>query len=471
MFRSLKWQVALGAFVILAATIAAVGGSIYWWIERELNQRLEDSLRLAARSTASHITLEGSFLELYHDKLAQLEAGNQFLTLQVLNRRGGIIYGPKQEYSEIEYDEPSIDEGEALFVADFEGEPALWLDLTFRPVDEYALPGSPPTDYRARVIVVRSLSELQATLAGLRQTILASVLIGAGGGAALLALLALFSVRPIDKLATSINRIDHDHLSPLAAIDRLPQELEPVMEEINTLMERLRLAFDRERTFSSNVAHELRTPLTGLRSTLEVVLSAPPSAESSRQAQETCLDIVRQTQVLVEKLLRLTRLQSGLPESEIQPLELREAVEESWSLFAENAEQRGLSVSFELPDALHANVNVDLFLVVLNNLLENAANYCPEGGELVISLLHDENDRPVLRVSNTVDNLSRDEVDKVFDAFWRKDASRSATGVHAGLGLSISRAMAQQFDAQLTAILQEEKQPAHLEFTLRMNAV
>ncbi len=166
MLKSLKWQVALGALVILAATIAAVGGSIYWWIEQELEQRLEDSLRLAARSTASHVTLEGNFLELYHDKLSQVESGDQFLALQVLNRRGGIIYGPKLEYSEISYMD-SLESGENIFVADFEGQRSLWLDLTFQPVDEYAIEGEPPTTYRARVVVVKGLSEFDATLAPL----------------------------------------------------------------------------------------------------------------------------------------------------------------------------------------------------------------------------------------------------------------------------------------------------------------
>lgn len=469
MLRSLKWQVALGALVILAATIAAVGGSIYWWIEKELTHRLEDSLRLVAHSTASHVTLEGSFLELYHDKLAQLESGNDFLSLQVLNRRGGIIYGPKEEYSELEYGE-IIGEGELLFTADFAGTPGLWLSLTFRPVDEYAVAGSPPTSYRARVVVVRSLEEFNRTLAGLRHAIVLAVVLGAVGGAALLMALAVFSVRPIDKLTHSIKSIDHDHLTRLPAVERLPRELMPVMDEINTLMERLKSAFDRERTFSSNVAHELRTPLTGLRSTLEVVMSAPPSVESSLQAQETCLDIVRQTQVLVEKLLKLTRLQSGLPESDMQSLELRETVEESWSLFAEIAEQRNLTVSFDMRSELQATVNVDLFIVVLNNLFENAANYCPEGGALNIVLARGVDNEPILRVSNTAENLDQDEVAQVFDAFWRKDVSRSATGVHAGLGLSISRAMAQQFDATLTARLRKEQTPAQLEFSLHMQA-
>lgn len=467
MLRALKWQVALGALVILSVIIAAVGGSIYWWMEQELKQRLEDSLHLAARSAASHVTLEGNFLELYHDKLSQLESGDQFLSLQILNRRGGIIYGPKQEYLEINYAESGLT-GERVFVADFGGELGLWLDLTFQPVDEYALVGDPPTSYRARVIVVRSMREFNATLGGLRRTIIWAVILGAFGGAALLTALAVFSVRPIDKLAWSIKEIDHDNLQPVPAVARLPQELEPVMAEINTLLERLRLAFDRERTFTSNVAHELRTPLTGLRSTLEVVLSAAHSPHSSQQAQETCLEIVKQTQVLVEKLLRLTRLQSGVSELESQSLELREVVEESWSLFGEIAEQRGLAVTFDMPTELYASVNVDLFLVVVNNLLENAANYCPAGGDIDVKLFNSDEGDPMLRVTNTVDNLKHSEVDKVFDAFWRKDDSRSATGVHAGLGLSISRAMAQQFNAELTAKLRDAHSPAKLEFSLRM---
>jgi hypothetical protein len=77
MIRSLKWQVALGALVILATSIAGVGGAIYWWVEQELRHRLGDSLRLTASSAASHVSLEGVFLELYHDKLGQIETGRE----------------------------------------------------------------------------------------------------------------------------------------------------------------------------------------------------------------------------------------------------------------------------------------------------------------------------------------------------------------------------------------------------------
>ncbi len=467
MLRSLKWQVGVGAFVVLAAAIVVMGGLTYWWVERQLVQQLEDSLRLTARAAASHVSLERGFLELYHENLARIEAGDKLVALQVLNRRGGIVFGPGIEYPEINYNE-SPTAGERLFTAEWEGVPARWLELTFAPTDEYAIPGEPPADYRARLVVARSRVDLLATLAELRRAIGVAAIGGALGGAVLLVAMAVFATRPIDRLARAIRRLDHDRMGPHIKVAGLPSELRPVVAEVNTLMERLRLAFDRERTFSSNVAHELRTPLTGLRSTLEVVLSAPPSAETSQQAQETCLEIVRQTQVLVEKLLRLTRLQSGLAESDLNAVELGELVEQSWSSFANLAEERGLQVTLSLPPGIVARVNEDFLLVVLNNLLENAANYCPEGGDVRVSV---EDLRsasgPRVRVSNTVQDLDKSEVNRMFDAFWRKDVSRSATGVHAGLGLSISRAMARQLGARLSAELSSAESPK-LVFTLQM---
>lgn len=450
MINSLKFKVAVGAFVILAAVISVVGSAIYWWTEGELHQRLEDSLRQAAFSVASHVTLEGNFLELYHDKLAQVEAGEEFVFLQVLNRRGGVIYGEKIEYPDINY-EPAEKPGERFDFRSLDEKEIVLLDLTFAPIDEYSTGENPQTDYLARVIVARDLRELQGTLDGLRHTIAGAVLLGALGGAGLLALLAYLAVRPIDRLALAIKGIDQERLGPSIEIPGIPSETVPVVNEINTLMARLRLAFDRERTFTSNVAHELRTPLTGLRSTLEVELAGEASAESALRTQETCLQIVRQTQNLVEKLLRLTRLESVPSQEEMQTIDVSEAIIDSWNLFAELAKSRGIQVEMKLGDDFTVNVMVDLFLVVLNNLFENAANYCSEGGTIVIEVSEDTDKGMVVKVINSVIDLKSAEVDNLFDAFWRKDTSRSETGVHAGLGLSISRAMAKQFGAELTA--------------------
>lgn len=455
MLSSLKSRFAVGAFILLALLMTTTGVWIYVWTEQRLNRELEDSLLLTAQGAASQAALERGFIELYHHKLKQFEENREFLFLQMLNRKGGIIYGSKEEYAGIEY-QPTPEKPNSFTQLKFEDKDALVLKYTFEPLDEYIRATKKSEPYHAAVIVATDLAPLHSTLSDLKQIILLSTLSCAIIGAVFLGLLAAYSTRPIDELAQEIQSIDHRTMDAQISIPRLPKEAAPVVDEFNDLMTKLKAAFERERTFTSNVSHELRTPLTGLRTTLEVALTSEESFQSNRHAQQTCLNIVKQTQSLVEKLLNLTRLESGGLTHPEETIDLKEHVESILDTFGDIAQKRRIEILLEIPDSVQVTLPSDLFTMLLNNLIENAVNYCNDQGQIQIDFI-DKHSTWELRIENTGCVLTQEDLTHVFEPFWRHDTSRTATGTHAGLGMSIAKAMAENCKLSLTVNVQDDR--------------
>src|SRR5262249_32577664 len=133
-------------------------------------------------------------------------------------------------------------------------------------------------------------------------------------------------LHPLSQLARDVERRQANDLSAPIDGTNLPQELLPLVNELNQMFGRLGAAFDRERDFNSEVAHELRTPLAGLRSTIDVTLGRARQPVEYAEALADCRLIVVQLQSLVEQLLSLVRLESGIEPLRHSPVALRELI-------------------------------------------------------------------------------------------------------------------------------------------------
>lgn len=306
--------------------------------------------------------------------------------------------------------------------------------------------------YRVTTIAAASTEDLRAALARLGWTIAA----GAAGGMVVLGLLAVtvvrLSLRPLRPLASEIASLGQDNLGRPISTKRLPAEIVPVVDRLNELLGRLGEAFQREQAFTANVAHELRTPLAGIRSTAEVSLRHPRSAQEYAQALARMLSVTEGLQNLVEKLLQAGRIDAGEVAPQRQRRLLRPDVDRQWQSLVEQAERRDLTFRNEIPGDLACQVDPVLLETILANVLANAVQYADKGGTISAAGRNGEV-MARLTVTNPAHELSADDVDKVLDRFWRKEAARSATGVHFGLGLSLVQRCAAVQGGRVTAEL------------------
>ena len=243
------------------------------------------------------------------------------------------------------------------------------------------------------------------------------------------------SLRPVRRLGEQIANIDEGSFDQRVSVDDCPAELAEIPRCLNGLLGRIARSFERERRFTADVAHELRTPLAGLQSALEVCLLKARDTAEYRQVLQQSLKITQALGRLVHSLLALGRLEAGTVELHCEPLSLRDLIEDCWQAFADRARDRGVTFENRLDKSLVWTSDRDHVAMVLSNLLDNAAEYCNDGGRIWVEAI--ENKAAGIAISNTGCTLGSDDVECVFESFWRADSSRTNTGRHCGVGLAV----------------------------------
>jgi signal transduction histidine kinase len=230
------------------------------------------------------------------------------------------------------------------------------------------------------------------------------------------------ALAPLNELADQAARVNADSLTERFPTNSMPAELRPISSRLNDLLGRLQEAFERERRFSADLAHELRTPIAELRSLAELALKWPEAREA--EADREVLAIALQMEGIVTRLLALLRSERGQLPVAMERIGLSSLVENVWRAFAKQAASKQLKVAREVSENAEVETDPVLARSILANLLDNAIEYTPVGG--MVRVEGEVDARQIkLQVSNTVENLTADDLPKLFDRFWRKDLARA----------------------------------------------
>jgi two-component system sensor histidine kinase TctE len=245
-------------------------------------------------------------------------------------------------------------------------------------------------------------------------------------------------------------------LSPLQ-VD-VPEEIEPVIGELNGLLLRLQLALDSQRNFVSDAAHQLRTPIAALQAQAEAAIGESPPDMRSRL--EGVMSALRRLSYLVDQLLALAWAEpsAALANDEIAVEALIHRVAETW---LPAAIARGVDLGFEL-EPVRVRGSALLLEELLGNLLDNAIRHAPAGGVVNVGCGR-QGATAWIAVEDDGPGLAEDERERVFERFYQ--AGR-APGEGSGLGLAIVRQIARQHGGQVTAARSARLGGAKLRLTL-----
>jgi two-component system sensor histidine kinase QseC len=213
-----------------------------------------------------------------------------------------------------------------------------------------------------------------------------------------------------------------------------------VVEQINALLGRLEAGFKRERRLSSDIAHELKTPIAELRNLGEVGVRWPEDRASVRQFFEDAGAIAQHMERIVVNLLALARYDEGHEQVWTAPVEVAEVVDAAWKPLIREAAVKRLELRQEVSRTLRFDTDPEKFALIVANLLSNAVAYSPSGSTVVCAS-EETGTRASVSFSNRAENLQPQDLDVMFDRFWRKDEARTG-GRNAGLGLALVRALA-----------------------------
>jgi PAS domain S-box-containing protein len=209
---------------------------------------------------------------------------------------------------------------------------------------------------------------------------------------------------------------------------------------------------DRAKTeFVSMVSHELRTPMTSIKGYTDLLLMG--SVGSLTDGQERFLSIVRSNvdrlTMLVDDLLDISRIESGRLELTPEPMNLQEAVTRVVASMEARADEKGLILQSQLPTVLPmVRADSDRVVQILTNLVGNACQYTPSGGEVVVSAQAKETE-VCISVQDTGIGISPRDQEKIFDRFFRAD-SPDVQGVSGtGLGLPIVKSLVEMHGGEI----------------------
>ncbi len=209
-----------------------------------------------------------------------------------------------------------------------------------------------------------------------------------------------------------------------------------VLHEISELRRLERVRQD----FVANVSHEFRTPLTAIQGFSETLLGgALEDPANRRRFVEIIRDHATRLARLTEDLLELSRIEAGELKLEFQPVSVRQLVDSCVETASLKARAKELVLNVNVPEGLPAvRGDANRLQEVLQNLLDNAVQYTPGGGNIEVSAANSSG-QIVFTVSDTGIGIPQAEQSRIFERFYRVDAARSREAGGTGLGLSIAR--------------------------------
>jgi signal transduction histidine kinase len=224
-------------------------------------------------------------------------------------------------------------------------------------------------------------------------------------------------------------------------------EVTELAETINRMLERVERAHRALEAFTGDASHELRTPITHIRAQAQWAQDEGRTAAEMRESLGAIERELERTNKMVEDLLLIARGENGQLPVERRPFDLKHVATEVCDIGVAMSKSREVKISCVLEESLHVIGDPDRTRHVLFNLLSNAVRYTSEG-EVSISLRREDRMGGV-EVRDTGPGIDPDHAEKIFDRFYRVEASRSRAHGGAGLGLTIARLLAELQDGRI----------------------
>ena len=423
--KSIKNRLLTGllSIIVLSTLIGVV--ITYYELKEEMDELFDENMKQIAYAIAVHnITEQSDFISSSHDVRRALKGEEEFLIQ--------IWHGDKISYSS----KPSIkfpNQGEGgVVTVQYHNE--KWRHYGLDAGNGWLVQVSQPVPVRHTVIWEIYSEALVPALIQL------PILIG----------LVWFVVGcgfvPLRRISESIARRTPQFLEKLPE-EHIPREVFGMVRAINGLLDRLSLALDAQRRFTADAAHELRTPLAAVRLELDVLKRAETEEEKQHSIQKLYAAVDRSAR-LIHQLLEMARLEPEQEKAEIASVSLNRIVQKIVAETEQSAKAKGIDLRVEGTGEVFVDGSSHALDILVSNLVGNAIQYTPEGGEVVVCVSEDEG-QAVLSVRDNGPGIPEKERARIFDRFYRILDKRQAGITGSGLGLSIVKSIVERHHARI----------------------
>ncbi|HMZ07871.1 MAG TPA: ATP-binding protein [Anaerolineales bacterium] len=254
--------------------------------------------------------------------------------------------------------------------------------------------------------------------------------------------------RPIRELTKATHNMADGNLGQQVIV-RSRDEIGELAQSFNKMSADLARSFNLRKQMTADIAHELRTPLSLILGHAEGVHDGV--LQPSRENFEIIREEAERLEHLVSDLRTLSLADAGELSVEFQPVNLNELMSDVHTHYLTLFNQKRITLDLETaPGILTANLDPSRFAQVLNNILDNALRYTPEGGRVELKTQLTEN-RIQLSVKDSGEGVSSEEAQHLFDRFYRVSESRNRNDGGSGLGLAIAKSIVEMHKGRIWA--------------------
>ena len=329
-----------------------------------------------------------------------------------------------------------------------DSQPMVWNSERRMPYRGFARRVPLPGAGEAVVAVATEISHHEQFMASFRMTLWLSVLAAALATGVLGWLAARRGLAPLRAMKHKAGEISAQRLDARLDVDAVPSELADLARTLNETFARLEASFRRLADFSTDLAHEFRSPISNLLMQAQVTLSRPRSVETYCEVLASSIEEYERLSRMISDMLLIALADEGQLMPHCERLDLSRLLGGLIEFHGLAAEEKGVSLSLEG----EAVVMGDALMIrrAISNLLSNAIRHTPSGGAVSVKL-RTQADGVVVDVVNTGETIPADRVPRLFDRFFRADASRTGEGRQSGLGLAIVKSIAEAHRGSVSA--------------------
>lgn len=425
--HSIRLRLTVWFSLVFLIVFIALSGLLYWSVHHEL-QRLTTEELVTKSDMFRHLYVEaaarGETSEIRH-RFDDALVGHRELRVWLLNDNRSRLYGTSDIPVFVRKATAPV-YGTVLRV-----EGLHMLGMRSQLEKTHAVEAT-------EMILAMDVGPQERLLTRFRFALLGICILGVIGTAFLGNLTAWYSLRPLGRISSQAQALTGHTLSTRLSMHGVDKEVRALIIAFNQSLDRIEQAYRRMETFNADVAHELRTPLATLIGSTQIALSNERPASELAQCLSENLDDLERLKNLINDMLFLARADQGDHASELMMVQLSEEIHQVVEYFDATLEEAKVAV--RVTGRARVLCNAALLKRTLINLLSNAVKHTGPGHTIVIAVSA-QADAVRVEVRNPGSPVDALALERMFDRFFRADASRAAGPHGYGLGLAIVKAI------------------------------
>jgi heavy metal sensor kinase len=255
-------------------------------------------------------------------------------------------------------------------------------------------------------------------------------------------------LKPVDDIVKTAREIASGNLHRRIPEPKAQDEISNLVKTLNEMIEQIDRSFERMRQFSADVSHELKTPLTIIRGEIELALTSKKSVSALRKTLADILEEVVRLSNMIEDLLMLYKSETGQIKLDIKKVNIAKLLMELLEDMKILAEKNEVNLKVGRIEEVFVDGDEMKLKQLFLNLIDNAIKYNKKNGVVEINV-ENQGEFVNISVSDTGIGIPKEELNFIFERFYRVDKARTRASGGAGLGLSIAKWIAQMHNGRI----------------------